>query len=138
MTSVQWLGIIVLLIPAVALLGGTVAGWILRRLQRRRQIVVPPDLVPMNKQLNWIRRDVRASQPTASGAQAIPTSPPPVGSSGFGEFGQFGGVCPDCGGKDWFEGPSGGMNVNIKCSGCGLWLNYSPRLGLAQRIGRRD
>lgn len=36
------------------------------------------------------------------------------------------GVCPNCGGHVWYEGPSGGMATNIKCAGCGLWFNDTP------------
>jgi hypothetical protein len=36
------------------------------------------------------------------------------------------GVCPNCGSTQWYEGPSGGMAVNIKCAGCGLWFNNTP------------
>ena len=32
--------------------------------------------------------------------------------------------CPDCGTKDFYEGPSGGMSQNMKCSGCGHWFNF--------------
>jgi len=34
-------------------------------------------------------------------------------------------ACPDCGGKDFIEGPCGGMSQNIKCSGCGHWFNVA-------------
>ncbi len=34
--------------------------------------------------------------------------------------------CPNCGNTKWYEGPSGGMSVNIKCAGCGLWFNTTP------------
>src|SRR5215475_12729377 len=51
--------------------------------------------------------------------------------------GRFDGTCPDCGDNEWFEGPSGGMSTNIKCAKCGLWLNHTPVLGLAERIGRK-
>jgi DNA-directed RNA polymerase subunit RPC12/RpoP len=26
--------------------------------------------------------------------------------------------CPDCGSKEFYEGPSGGMSTNIRCGGC--------------------
>jgi hypothetical protein len=38
------------------------------------------------------------------------------------------GVCPDCGTKRFWEGPHGGMNVNIQCSGCGSKFNVIPRI----------
>jgi len=41
--------------------------------------------------------------------------------------------CPDCGGDDFREGPSGGMSTNIMCAGCGARFNMSP-FG-AERIG---
>jgi len=34
--------------------------------------------------------------------------------------------CPNCGSDQWYEGPSGGMAVNIKCANCGLWFNSTP------------
>ena len=34
--------------------------------------------------------------------------------------------CPNCGSDQWYEGPSGGAAVNIKCADCGLWFNYTP------------
>ena len=52
------------------------------------------------------------------------------------EMGHFNGECPDCGNKSWYEGPAGGMSVNIKCAQCGLWLNHTPALGLAERLAR--
>jgi len=39
------------------------------------------------------------------------------------------GSCPNCGNLGWYEGPSGGAAVNVKCAGCGLWFNNTP-LGL--------
>jgi len=32
--------------------------------------------------------------------------------------------CPNCGGADWYEGPSGGISTNIMCRDCGHWYNY--------------
>ncbi len=34
--------------------------------------------------------------------------------------------CPNCGGDQWYEGPSGGMATNIKCANCGIWFNSTP------------
>src|SRR5215469_15192280 len=51
--------------------------------------------------------------------------------------GRFDGTCPDCGNEEWLEGPSGGMSTNIKCTKCGLWLNHTPVLGLAERIDKK-
>ena len=31
-----------------------------------------------------------------------------------------------CGSIDWYEGPSGGLSVNIKCAKCGREFNYTP------------
>ena len=38
------------------------------------------------------------------------------------------GICPDCTGHHFLEGPHGGMNVNIKCAGCGAKFNIVPGL----------
>lgn len=35
-------------------------------------------------------------------------------------------ACPDCGGTQLYEGPSGGISTNIKCASCGHWFNVSP------------
>lgn len=34
-------------------------------------------------------------------------------------------TCPDCGGEKFYDGPQGGMSVNIKCAteGCDSWFN---------------
>lgn len=45
-----------------------------------------------------------------------------------------GGMCPDCGGKKFLEGPHGGMSVNIECSKCGARFNIVP--GLAGGFGK--
>lgn len=56
------------------------------------------------------------------------------------EFVEWDGVCPDCGGGQWHEGPSGGMCVNIRCANeaCHTKLNVMmlPGLVRAQRIGK--
>jgi hypothetical protein len=31
--------------------------------------------------------------------------------------------CPDCGSKEFIQGPSGGMTVNVECAGCGSKFN---------------
>ena len=41
--------------------------------------------------------------------------------------------CPDCGSKEFFDGPSGGAAINIKCAGCGHWFNNALPL-FVQRI----
>jgi len=33
--------------------------------------------------------------------------------------------CPDCGGEQFMEGPSGGMSTNVRCSSCKHWFNMS-------------
>ena len=55
-----------------------------------------------------------------------------------GSWAPWDGRCPDCGSERWFEGPSGGMSTNIKCAGCGIWLNHTPALGIAERLSRKD
>lgn len=46
--------------------------------------------------------------------------------------------CPDCRkGSLFFEGPSGGVCVNIFCGYCGQGYNISPIVGIAERI-RKD
>lgn len=42
-------------------------------------------------------------------------------------------ACPDCGSKEFQEGPSGGMSQNIKCSDCGHWFNLALPI-FVQRI----
>jgi len=50
-------------------------------------------------------------------------------------------VCPNCGGNQWYEGPSGGMSINIKCANprCGLWFNHTPfgldYIGVKENVG---
>lgn len=45
-------------------------------------------------------------------------------------------MCPDCGGKEFLEGPRGGMCVNIKCNNCGSKFNISETMRFAERIYR--
>lgn len=33
------------------------------------------------------------------------------------------GACPDCGGREFLQGPSGGCSTNIKCKRCGSEFN---------------
>lgn len=48
------------------------------------------------------------------------------------------GHCPNCGGGEFLEGPSGGLAVNIECKRCGLRWNANW-VGLSwQYIGRRE
>lgn len=44
--------------------------------------------------------------------------------------------CPDCGNKDFLEGPSGGLCVNFKCNKCGSTFNDMGPFGI-ERIGNR-
>ncbi len=47
------------------------------------------------------------------------------------------GVCPDCGSKEFYEGPSGGICTNWKCAGCGSKFNIGGFCGqmiTAERI----
>jgi len=36
------------------------------------------------------------------------------------------GRCPACGGRDFYEGPHGGLAVNVKCVNCGSCFNLCP------------
>lgn len=42
-------------------------------------------------------------------------------------------ACPDCGSKEFIEGPSGGMSQNIKCVHCRHWFNLALPI-FVQRI----
>jgi DNA-directed RNA polymerase subunit RPC12/RpoP len=33
------------------------------------------------------------------------------------------GKCPDCGCREFYEGPSGGLCINWQCAGCGNKFN---------------
>lgn len=55
------------------------------------------------------------------------------------------GMCPDCKGDKFYEGPHGGMSVNVMCSGCKSEFNITPgipgtfgkqRIGLSDNGGR--
>jgi hypothetical protein len=43
---------------------------------------------------------------------------------------QWDGKCPDCGATDFYEGPSGGMSVNIMCAKCSSWFNHMGPFGI--------
>lgn len=46
------------------------------------------------------------------------------------------GICPECKKKTkFFEGPQGGMSINIQCESCGFWWNVTDILGMAEPIG---
>lgn len=44
--------------------------------------------------------------------------------------------CPDCGHEGFYEGPHGGLSVNIQCANanCGHKFNVTPMVGTAERI----
>jgi DNA-directed RNA polymerase subunit RPC12/RpoP len=47
------------------------------------------------------------------------------------------GKCPDCGSKDFIEGPSGGICTNYTCAECGSRFNIGAAFGsvmIADRI----
>lgn len=49
------------------------------------------------------------------------------------------GACPHCKKPTGFyEGPHGGMSINIQCEKCGWWFNVTPAIGIAQDIGFKD
>jgi hypothetical protein len=45
------------------------------------------------------------------------------------------GRCPFCRGKEFLEGPHGGLSVNIECDRCGARFNTSPIPSVGQLIG---
>lgn len=49
-------------------------------------------------------------------------------------------VCKYCGGKEFFEGPSGGLSTNILCTNyeCRHWFNYSPVLETLEDLHRQE
>ena len=51
---------------------------------------------------------------------------------------QAGYTCPDCKGHEFWEGPHGGLSVNIKCANpkCGSEFNVCPPYFI-ERIGQR-
>ncbi len=42
-------------------------------------------------------------------------------------------ACPDCGSKEFYEGPSGGLATNVQCAGCNHRFNFAMPLFI-QRI----
>src|SRR5262245_28549474 len=44
--------------------------------------------------------------------------------------------CPDCGKSGFYEGPQGGLSINIECAHCGHWFNVTPVIGIAERIDK--
>jgi len=60
------------------------------------------------------------------------------GKDTVGEFvGPWNGVCPDCGSTRFYEGPEGGICVNIMCADekCSSKFNWArPPVNMIQRI----
>lgn len=48
--------------------------------------------------------------------------------------------CPDCHHVPprYYEGPSGGVCVNIFCGDCGAGFNITPIVEVAERIGKQE
>jgi len=44
-------------------------------------------------------------------------------------------VC-ECGCRNFYEGPSGGMATNISCADCGTWYNIAPMLGIFEKLDK--
>ncbi|RNJ49398.1 hypothetical protein [Methylocystis hirsuta] len=44
-------------------------------------------------------------------------------------------ICPNCGHDHFFEGPSGGVAMNIMCANCEQWFNY---LGFGRNLSTLD
>ena len=42
--------------------------------------------------------------------------------------------CPDCGGVEFLEGPSGGSSINFACANC--WSRFNDCIGSIQREGQ--
>lgn len=49
-------------------------------------------------------------------------------------------MCPDCGHRGFYEGPSGGMSTNIFCMNpkCRSGFNVTPVVEIAERIHKGD
>ena len=74
----------------------------------------PPPPTPANtNKLDWPKQDI-----------------------GYDNFVTWNGLCPDCNGTKFYEGPQGGMSMNIECVECGCRLNACFALHLAHRISR--
>lgn len=39
-------------------------------------------------------------------------------------------TCPHCGSEEFFEGPHGGLSVNVKCRRCGAKFCYMGPFGM--------
>lgn len=49
-------------------------------------------------------------------------------------------VCKYCGGTNFFEGPSGGLSINVRCANeaCRHWFNWTPAIGEFEDLHRQD
>lgn len=49
-------------------------------------------------------------------------------------------ICPGCGGKEFLQGPRGGLAVNVKCKRCGYKLNVANlpngKFWIVDKIGK--
>ncbi len=43
--------------------------------------------------------------------------------------------CTRCGSTEFYEGPEGGLAMNIKCVKCGHRFNYVPGIGIVEELG---
>lgn len=53
------------------------------------------------------------------------------------QMGNWEGRCPDCGSDEFWEGPHGGANVNVRCKGCGTTLNILEHAATGMRMAQR-
>jgi hypothetical protein len=67
------------------------------------------------KEIAVVRETPEARSPTKSG--------PPEGNDS-----EVRTTCPDCGHDQFFEGPHGGMSVNVQCAGCYVFAGALKRL----------
>jgi hypothetical protein len=54
----------------------------------------------------------------------------PLSDAVFKEYLLKNKCCPDCKSESFYEGPTGGMSINIKCSVCGSFFNDSGLFGI--------
>lgn len=53
------------------------------------------------------------------------------------EYEQEGNIkCPTCGGTQWYEGPTGGLSINIECTTCNDKFNYTFGFNTLELIGK--
>lgn len=82
--------------------------------------------------IGWLIHLVSGRLVSAPVAEILPPIRPWIGD----KFTDWNGVCPDCSSKQFYEGPHGGICVNIQCVECGTRLN-TVQMGntlMAQRI----